>query len=100
MSSTNNGKSKVQCHICGEYGDMSFKCEQVTAFIKQEIEKCKNSNVGKSDFQCTGSICKFTLIDLSIESPRSHDKVQDGASSVLWHHAIHDSIERRICKTV
>src|ERR1035438_4380365 len=69
MPSVNDRKSKVQCHVCSKYGHMSFKCEQVMAFIKQETEKCKNGNVGKSDTKTSSARSLFASSNFVTSSP-------------------------------
>ena len=68
-SSVNEGKSKVQCHVCSEYGHMSFKCEQLTAFIKQEMETRKNGNVEKSDTKTSSMRALFASSNFVTSSP-------------------------------
>src|ERR1035438_1134876 len=67
--SANDRELKVQCHVCSEYGHMSFKCERVMAFIKQETEKHKNSNVGKSDTKTSSVRSLFASSNFVTSSP-------------------------------
>src|ERR1700678_2130427 len=68
MSLLNDGRSKVQCHICSKYGHMSFKCKQVAAFIKQEMGKHKNSNGGNTT-KVSSAWSLFASTHLSTSSP-------------------------------